>query len=219
MTKKRIQAVLFGPQGCGKGTQGQLLAERFDVPLIGAGDMLRDEISSKSPLGAILQSYVMSGLLAPDEVVNAVLAQRLKKLDLSHGFILDGYPRNVEQAIQLDRVTKINLAIYLRISDAEAVRRLTGRLQCVRCKAIFHIRDVPPVKAGICSVCGGKLAPRDDDNEEAIRKRLATFHFMTEPLAAYYRQRSALLQVNGEQPIPYVFEDMVKKIAKLGFSS
>ncbi|MFZ2804566.1 MAG: nucleoside monophosphate kinase [Patescibacteria group bacterium] len=217
--KKHIHAVLFGPQGCGKGTQGQLLAERFDIPLIGAGDLLRDEIREKTPLGAILQSYVDSGLLAPDEVVNAVLTQRMKKLDLSRGFILDGYPRNVEQAIQLDRVLKINLAIYLKIADAEAVRRLLGRRQCVRCKTTFHLRDVPPAKPGICSVCGGKLEARADDTEEAIRKRLATFHFMTEPLVTYYRQHGAVLTVNGEQPIPYVFDDLIKKMAKLGFTS
>jgi len=219
MTKKRIQAVLFGPQGCGKGTQGQLLAERFDVPLIGAGEMLRDEIRDATPIGKILHGYVDAGLMAPDDLVNAVIAERIKHLDLSRGFILDGFPRNVEQAIHLDKQMKINLAVYLKISDTEAVRRLTGRRQCVRCKTIFHVTDVPPAKSGICSVCGGKLAPRDDDYEEAIRKRLATFHFMTEPLVTYYRQRGVLLTLNGEQPIPYVFEDLINKMAKLGFSS
>jgi len=219
MTTKRLRAVLFGPQGCGKGTQGQLLADRFDVPLLGAGEMFRTEIVEGTHFGKLLQAYVDNGLLAPDDVVNAVMARHMKKHDLSHGFILDGYPRNVDQAIQLDRMTKVNLAVFFRISDAESIRRLLGRRQCVRCKQVYHLTDAPPVRPGICSVCGGKLAPRDDDHEDAIRKRLAIFHFMTEPLTTYYRQRGVLLVVNGEQPIPYVFDDLIRKMAKLGFQS
>lgn len=218
MTKQRIRAVLFGPQGSGKGTQGELLADRFDVPLIGAGEILRAEIATKSHLGKILQEYVDNGLLAPDEIVNAVMSERLKKLDRSKGFILDGFPRNVDQATQLDRAVKINLAIFIKISDDESVRRLAGRLQCTRCKAIYHETDAPPAKPGICSICGGKLAKRADDTEAVIRRRLATFHYMTEPLLTYYRSRGVLLVVNGAQPIPYVFEDLAKKMAKLGFS-
>ena len=217
MIKQRIRAVLFGPQGCGKGTQGQLLSERFDIPIIGAGELFRAEIAEGTPLGRVLQEYVDSGLLAPDEVVNAVISQRLKKLELSKGFILDGYPRNVEQATHLDRNLKINLAISIKISDAEAVRRLLGRRQCIRCKAIYHVTDAPPAKPGICALCGGKLHQRDDDVEDVIRRRLAAYHFMTEPLASYYRQRGILLVVNGEQTIPYLFEDLVKKMSKIGF--
>lgn len=216
---KHIRAVLFGPQGCGKGTQGKLLAERFDVPLIGLGDLFRAEIADNTPLGKVLKSYVDSGLLAPDDVVNAVITQGLKKIDLSRGFILDGYPRNVEQATHLDRITKINLAVSLKISDAEAMKRLSGRRQCSRCKQTYHIVNAPPVKPGICSVCGGKLVRRGDDEADAIQKRLATFHFMTEPLSSYYRQRGVLLVVNGAQSIPYVFDDLVKKMAKLGFQT
>ncbi len=217
MLKTKIYAVLFGPQGCGKGTQGWLLAERFDLPLIGSGDMFRAEIAEKTHLGKLIKTYVDKGLLAPDDIVNAVVAHRLQRLDLSHGFILDGYPRNVEQAMHLDRIVNINLAVYIRMSDTEAVRRLVGRRQCVRCSAIYHVTDVPSIKPDICTVCGGKLKPRSDDTKDAIRKRLASFHFMTEPLAAYYRQRGVLLVVNGEQAIPYVFEDLIKKMAKLGF--
>ncbi len=216
--KKRIRAVLFGPQGSGKGTQGEILAERFDIPLIGTGEMFRAEIREETRLGRLLHSYVDQGLLAPDEVVDAVVARGLKSQDLSRGFILDGYPRNVEQAHHLERMAAINLAIYIKISDAEALRRLKGRRQCVRCKATYHLTDAPPVKPGLCSVCGGKLAPRDDDYEEAIMKRLATFHFMTAPIASFYRERGVLLTVNGEQAIPYVFADLVRKMAKLGFT-
>ncbi len=218
MLKTKIYAVLFGSQGCGKGTQGRLLADRFDLPLIGSGNMFRSEIAEKTQLGKLVKTYVDKGLLAPDEMVNAVVAHHLQRVGVARGFILDGYPRNVDQAMHLDRIIKINLAVYIRISDATAVRRLVGRRQCVRCGALYHVTDVPPTKPDICTVCGGKLKPRSDDTESAIRKRLASFHFMTEPLAAYYRQRGVLLVVNGEQAIPYVFEDLIKKMSKLGFS-
>lgn len=215
--KKTIHVVLFGPQGCGKGTQGQLLTERFSIPFVSAGDMFRDEIAEKTHLGLLIDEYVNRGLLAPDEVVNAIVARRLQALDLSHGFVLDGYPRNVEQAIHLDRLMKINLAIYLKISDKESLRRLAGRLQCPICKQVYHVTDAPPLKSGKCSVCGSRLIRREDDTEELIRHRLVTYHFMTEPLMAYYRQRGVLLTVNGEQPIAYVFQDIIKRMAKLGF--
>lgn len=217
MSRKTIRAVLFGPQGCGKGTQGQLLAERFDIPLIGAGDLFRAEITSRTHLGKLVKDYVDSGKLAPDELVNAVLASQLKKHDLSRGYILDGYPRNVEQAGYFDRLSKVNLAVYIKISDKEAVRRLSGRRQCAKCKTNYHVTDAPPAKPNICSVCGGKLAKRADDVEDIIRQRLAAFHFMTEPMASYYRQQGVLLQINGEQSIQYVFADITKKMARLGF--
>ncbi|MCI0479465.1 nucleoside monophosphate kinase [Candidatus Uhrbacteria bacterium] len=219
MTGKRLRATLFGPQGCGKGTQGQLLADRFDVPLIGAGEMFRAEMAQGTALGRLVKPYVDSGTLAPDELVDAVVTNQLKRVDISRGFMLDGYPRNVEQATHLDRIAKVNLAIHIRISDKEAVRRLQGRLQCSRCKQVYHATYAPPIKPDVCVLCGGKLIRRPDDTEEVIRHRLAGFHFMTEPLAAYYRQRGVLLAINGEQAIPYVFEDIMKKIRKLGFAS
>lgn len=219
MTRKRLRVILFGPQGCGKGTQGQLLADRFDIPLIGAGEMFRAEIADGTSLGKLAKKYVESGALAPDELVNAIVAHHLKRVDISHGFILDGYPRNVEQATYLDRVAKVNLALQIKISDKEALHRLTGRVQCVACKQVYHLIESPPIKPGVCALCGHRLKRRTDDTEELIRNRLATYHFMTEPIAAYYRQRGVLLNINGEQAIPYVFEDIMKKAAKLGFTA
>lgn len=216
--KKHLRITLFGPQGCGKGTQGQLLADRFDIPLIGAGDMIRAEILEKTSLGKLVKTYVDGGVLAPDELVNAVVAHRLKQMDNPRGFILDGYPRNVEQATYLDRMAKITMAIQVKISDTESLRRLIGRLQCSSCRQVYHETDAPPVKPGVCAVCGGKLYRRSDDTQEVIKQRLAAYHFMTEPIAAYYRQHGVLLVVNGEQSIPYVFEDILKKLTKLGFT-
>ncbi len=218
MSRKKIRAVLFGPQGCGKGTQGQLLAERFDIPIIGAGELFRQEIADGTQLGILVKEYVDHGSLAPDELVNAVMTNRLKKTDLSKGFILDGYPRNVEQAQHLERLLKINLAIYFRISDTEAIRRLVGRRQCRQCRFIYHATDVPSPVPNKCSVCEGELYRREDDVEEFIVRRLAAFHFMTEPLVSYYRQKGTLLTINAEQPIAGVFGDLVKRMGKLGFA-
>ncbi len=218
MTRKRLRMVLFGPQGCGKGTQGQLLADRFDVPLIGMGDLCRAEIESKSALGSLVKEYVERGMLAPDELVNGVAQKALKAINPDEGYILDGYPRNVEQAASLDRLMKLNLAIQLKLSDDDAVKRLVGRRQCTKCRSIFHLVDAPPVKPNACTFCGGALKQRGDDQEETIRKRLAGYHFMTEPMAAYYRQKGVLLAVHAGQPIPSLFDELTKKMAKLGFN-
>lgn len=217
MNRQRLRAVIFGPQGSGKGTQGELLADRFDVPLVGAGDLFRAEIARGSHLGKLAKQYIDGGTLAPDELVNGIMGRQLKAQDLSRGFVLDGYPRNVEQAQHLQRIMTPNVAIVLKLPDDLAVKRLLSRRQCIKCKAVYSLTSAPPAKAGICSICGGKLVKRDDDNEETIRTRLATYHFMTAPLSRYYREQGILLQVNGEQDIPYVFEDLIKKLAKLGF--
>lgn len=218
MMKRKIRAVIFGPQGCGKGTQGELLADRCDIPLVGAGNLIREEIAERTHLGKLVKEYAENGTLAPGEIVNAIMVNRLKRLELSRGFILDGWPRDIEQAAYFERLVKVNLAICIRISDKEAIRRLAGRRQCRRCKFVYQLTDAPPARPGVCSVCGGKLIRRADDYPEAIVRRLAAYHFMTEPLASYYRQRGVLLTINGEQSIPYVFEDLTKKMAKLGFS-
>lgn len=217
MKNKRLCAVIFGPQGSGKGTQGELLADRFDVPLVGAGDLFRAEIARGTQLGKLAKEYIDAGNLAPDELVNGIMAKQLRTLDLSHGFILDGYPRDVDQAQNLQRILPPNVAITIKLSDDMAVKRLASRLQCVRCKAVYSSTSNPPVRPGICSLCGGKLHRRSDDNEKTIRARLSAYHFMTEPLSRFYREKGILLPVNGEQDVPYVFEDLIKKLAKLGF--
>ena len=141
------------------------------------------------------------------------------EIDTDRGFLLDGYPRNVEQAETLDRFLKVNLAIQLKLPDDEAVRRLMGRQQCTGCRSIFHVDDAPPVVSGECTYCRKSLMHRDDDREEIIRTRLSAYHFMTEPLASYYRQRGVLLAVRAGQPLPLLFQELVRKIAKLGFVS
>lgn len=218
MRRKRFKAILFGPQGSGKSTQGKLLSSYFGVPYFSSGDMFRAEIQEKSALGSMVSEYVGSGMLAPDELVDAIVKKHLAADAFSNGFILDGYPRNVEQAMTLDRLQKIHLAIQIKLTDGEAVKRLGGRLQCEKCRELFHENLLPKAERAVCTVCGGALVKRDDDKEAIIRKRLAAYRFMTEPMARYYRQKGVLLAVNGGQDIEHLFEELVKKTTRLGFT-
>lgn len=182
MPRKRIRAILFGPQGSGKTTQGLLLAERYGVPFIEARGALQDEIEGGSAMGKLVQEYVEAKVLAPDDLVNAVMVKHLKKA-ADQGFILDGYPRNVEQAESLDKIAKIQLAVQFKMNDERAVKRLDGRYK-----------------------------------EDDARRKLALYHFMTEPMASYYRQRGVLLAVNADQKMEDLQEELIKKMRKLGFS-
>jgi adenylate kinase len=217
MIRKKLRAVIFGPQGSGKGTQASLLGDRYGISVIGAGDLCRAEIAEETSLGKLVRQYVERGMLAPDELIDALVARQMKTYSLDKGFILDGYPRNVEQAKTLGAAVDINLAIQLKLSDEVALSRLLGRLQCSGCRSIFHESNTPLPKLGICPLCGSALHCRLDDREDIIRLRLAEYHFMTEPLAAYYRQKGVLLAVNADQSIQTLFEELQKKMEKLGF--
>ncbi len=218
MRRKRLRAVLFGPQGAGKSLQASLIAERFGVPLVSSGEAFREEIAERTALGDLASEYVEAGMFAPDELANATLGRKLKALHEEEGFVLDGYPRNVEQAETLDRMSRVTLAVQIKIPDSVAVKRLAGRLVCRDCRTVLH-RDGMGSSSGVrpCPLCSGKLIPRPKDEEETVRRRLAAYHFMTEPLAAYYRQRGVLLAVNGEQTVVELFEELNRKLAKLGF--
>ena len=211
MRRKRLRAVIFGPQGAGKSLQALLLSERFHVPLVASGLLFREQMADKTALGNLAQEYVEAGMFAPDELANAVLSRKLKEVNEGKGFVLDGYPRNVEQAETLDRLAKVNLAIQLKISDATSVKRLGGRLMCRAC------RTIAPSNSRVCKNCGEKLHAREKDQEETVRRRLAAYHFMTEPLSGYYRQRGVLLAVNAEQSSEDLTKELVRKLAKLGF--
>ncbi len=219
MPRLRVRGILFGPPGSGKGTQGALLAEQFGVAYVGVGDLVRAEVAEGGRLGDLVRDYVDHGVLAPDELVNAILASRLKKLDLGQGFVLDGYPRNVEQAQWLDRTLKPNLAIALRLPDDAAVARLRGRRMCRGCGAVWHAGLLPKPWDADCPCCEGMLETRSDDAEEPVRRRLRAYHFMTEPLASFYRQKGILLTVDAGPSIADVNANLVKKMLKLGFIS
>jgi adenylate kinase len=204
-----MRLVFLGPPGAGKGTQARELAAELGVPQIATGDMLREAVARKTPLGLEAKRYMDAGGLVPDEVVIGLVAERLQKLDAARGFILDGFPRTLPQAEGLDRLLKdlgrsIDRVIYFDAGEAELLRRLTGRRSCPRCQATFHVAFAPPKAEGKCDQCGSELVQREDDREATVRKRLEVYARQTAPLLDHYRDRRLLASVTGEGDIAAV---------------
>ena len=207
--------ILLGAPGAGKGTHAKRLSSVLGIPHISTGDIFREEMEKNSDLGCEVRRYVESGELVPDEVVNMIVKRRLSQDDCKKGFILDGYPRTLPQAMALEEIVKelslpLKKVINLIVSEEEIIRRLSGRRICRNCGAIFHIINMPPQKEGICDYCGGELYQRDDDTPEAIRHRLAVYHKQTEPLIRFYEEKGLLVNVNCEVPLEQSVDEIVK---------
>lgn len=207
-----MKIVIFGPQGSGKGTQAEALAKRLKVPQITMGDLLRDEISRKSVVGKKIKDTINHGKLVPDEVSTQILKQRLSQSDCQNGFVLDGYPRNLNQAKLLAEITPVDKALEIWISDEEAIKRISGRRSCPKCGAVYHLQSNPPKIDEICDQCQTKLIVRDDDQEEIIKNRLAIYHQETEPIIKYYQQSGVHLKIDGMPLIAEVTEDIFGKL-------
>ena len=197
-----MRVVVMGTPGAGKGTQAGLLAERSGAAHISTGDILREAVANGSTLGAEAQRYIDQGLLVPDEIVIGVVEERLSARDCEAGFILDGFPRTVDQARALDamlarRGVPLDAALYIAVPEADALERLVGRRTCVQCGAMFHVLFGPPARPGRCDRCGGELVQREDDREETIRRRLDVYARQTAPVLDYYRAASLLREVAG----------------------
>jgi adenylate kinase len=209
-----FEIILFGPQGSGKGTQAKLLSEKYHLPVLSPGEIFRREIKNQTEIGKSVASFINHGQLASDEIVNKIIIGEIKKPEYQRGFILDGYPRNITQLEMLEKFANITYAIELVISDKTVISRLSGRLTCSKCGAIYHVKEKPPKVAGICDLCSGTLYTRDDDKIEAIKKRLEIYHRETEPLLNYYFEKKILFRINSEQPIEKVFEDIIGELEK-----
>jgi adenylate kinase len=198
-----MRLILLGPPGAGKGTQAKLLAEKFNIPHISTGDILRDEMREDSSLGQKVARFVKSGELVPDETVVEVVMRRLNKSNAHSGFILDGFPRTLNQAEKLNDALKkldiaIDLIIYFDTSDQVSIKRLSGRRVCKGCGANFHLINMPPAKDGVCDFCGKELFLRDDDKEETVKKRLHIYKNQTASLIDYYKKNGKLREVSGD---------------------
>lgn len=204
-----MNILIFGAQGSGKGTQADLLSKKLKIPHITVGDIFRLMIKEKGKLGKIVASYINKGKLAPDEITNKVVVERLKKSDVARGFILDGYPRNKVQANFLDGICKVDKVIEIRISDNEAVKRIKDRRMCY-CGRTYHLQYNPPIKKGICDECGKKLYQRDDDKPKEIEERLKIYHQETEPIIAFYKKRKIVEIIEGECPIQKIHLNILK---------
>jgi len=194
--------ILLGPPGAGKGTQAQALQARWGVPQISTGDMLRQAVRQRTELGRRAQGYMEAGEYVPDPVILEMMEERLAQPDAARGFILDGFPRTLSQAEGLERILEahgiaLDAVVDLEVAEEELVRRLSGRLVCPKCEAIYQKDTRPPRQAGLCDRCGSKLEQRADDRPEAVRRRLEVYRRETQPLIAYYRERGLLHVVQG----------------------
>ncbi len=208
-----MKLILLGPPGAGKGTQAKLLAERFSIPQISTGDILRAAVREGTPLGIKAKEYMDGGALVPDEVVVGIVRERLRDADCENGFILDGFPRTVPQADELQKSLKelgreLDAVISLEVDTEALVERLTGRRTCRSCTRGYHVTFDPPQADGVCA-CGGELYQRDDDQEATIRNRLQVYSEQTSPLIDYYSEHGLLFMVDGMAEIDTVQSEIL----------
>ena len=219
MIRARVESrvILLGPPGAGKGTQAASLAQELDVPHVATGDLFRAAVSQGTPLGKLAKTYMDRGELVPDEVTVRMLLERVSQPDARRGYILDGFPRTVEQAQALDkalseRKEKIDKALLIVVPDEELVQRLSGRWVCRVCQTPYHEVNNPPKVRGRCDRDGGELYQRDDDKPETVRNRLRVYAQQTLPLVEHYRREGVLVRVNGQQEIETVRGDLMKAL-------
>jgi adenylate kinase len=212
-----MRLILLGPPGAGKGTQAKDLVQKYGIPQISTGDILRKNLADKTPLGLEAKKFMDKGELVPDSVVVGIVKERLKEADCKKGYILDGFPRTVPQAEALDAAladmkTPIDKVLSIEVPDTELVKRLGGRRTCRACQAGYHVAFKPSKKEGVCDSCGGELYQRDDDKEEAITNRLKVYQSSTAPLINYYKAKGLLAAVDGVGGMKDILDRMVRAL-------
>lgn len=212
-----MRLILLGPPGVGKGTQASAIVERYNIPHISTGDIFRANIKEGTKLGMQAKDYMDKGLLVPDELVISIVNDRLTWKDCENGFLLDGFPRTVNQAealdTQLDKMgVKLDRVINLDADKDTLIQRATGRRICKTCGATYHIENNPPKREGICDIDGGELYQREDDKKETVATRIGVYLAQTEPLIDYYREKSLILDIDGTKPIKEIFQTIVRAL-------
>ncbi len=215
-----MNLILLGPPGSGKGTQAKLIVEKYGIPQISTGDMLREAVAKGTELGKEAKKYMDAGQLVPDEVVIGIVKERLQQPDCEKGFILDGFPRTIAQAEALDKILeemgkKIDAVINIQVPEEEVVKRIVNRRTCKNCGAVYHLIYNPPKEDNKCDKCGGELYQRDDDKEETVRKRYQVYKEQTEPLVEYYAKKGILYNIDGTKSIEEVFAEIDSILQKL----
>jgi adenylate kinase len=206
--------IMLGPPGSGKGTQAERISKERGWPQISTGNILRQAVEAGTPLGIRAKALMDRGELVPDEVVDGIVAERLSRQDCRGGFILDGFPRDLEQAEALEKIAKIDVVFDISVPDKALIERLTSRRSC-ECGRTYHLRNNPPTRSGICDACGRRLRQREDDNEETVKRRLKVYHRQTEPLIGHYRSRGILAEINGEKGIEDVLADIYGRLRSI----
>ncbi|MDR1532843.1 MAG: adenylate kinase [Clostridiales bacterium] len=214
-----MKLVVLGPPGAGKGTQAIMLAERLHIVHIATGDMLREQIALKTELGTRISRTINAGQFVPNELVFELVKKRLKDSDAKGGFVLDGFPRTIEQALMMDvtdGLSDIELVCSLAVPDSVIIERMSGRLTCSQCGAMFHLVYSPPQAAGICDDCGAGLYQRPDDKAETVVERLKLYHARTEPIINFYTGRGLLVTVDAAGDIATVSERTIRAVTDKG---
>ena len=210
-----MKIIMLGAPGAGKGTQAKQIADKYAIPHISTGDIFRANLKAGTELGKKAKEYMDQGLLVPDELTVALVADRIVKEDCKNGFVLDGFPRTIPQAEVLDKTLaemgeKMDYAIDVDVPDENIVNRMGGRRACVNCGATYHIVNIPTKVEGICDKCNSETILRDDDKPETVQKRLSVYHEQTQPLIDYYKSQGILKTVDGTRPMDDVFAAIVE---------
>lgn len=214
-----MRLLIMGAPGAGKGTQAALIKEAYNIKHISTGDMFRKAISEKTPTGIEAKSYIDQGKLVPDSVTNKLVRERLSEKDCENGFLLDGYPRNLAQAEELDKILedlgiKLDAVINVSVDDNFLIERITGRRTCTKCGASYHVSFNKPKVEGICDECGSTLIQRPDDSEETIKNRLSVYYEKTKPVLDYYEAQNIVKNVDGIGEINEIFEKIKKELGE-----
>lgn len=209
-----MKIIMLGAPGAGKGTQAQMIADKYNIPHISTGDIFRANIKNGTELGKKAKEYMDKGLLVPDELTVQLLLDRVANDDCKNGYVLDGFPRTIPQADVLDSELtklgdKVDFAVNVDVPDENIVRRMSGRRACLKCGATYHVEHIPPKTEGICDKCGSELVLREDDKPETVQNRLSVYHEQTQPLIEYYDKKHILKTVDGTKDMQEVFSDIV----------
>jgi adenylate kinase len=215
-----LNLILLGPPGAGKGTQAQRLRDDFQVPFISTGDMLRSNVKEGTELGKKAEAYMKAGDLVPDDLIVAMVADRLREEDARDGFILDGFPRTIEQAKALNKQLselgrRVTAALLIDVPDEEVIRRLSGRRVCVKAGHNYHVEFDPPKHEGVCDQDGSRLVRRDDDDPDVIKNRLRVYHDQTAPLVDYFDEQGVMRHIDGTRDAADVHDHIRAVIATL----
>lgn len=210
-----MKLVIFGPPGAGKGTQAQKLSKKYGIPQIATGDLLREHVAKKTPIGIKVKEMLDAGKLGPDDLVVQMIKERVSQPDCRNGYLLDGFPRTMNQAKELEKMTDIDLVLNIAVDHKALVERAVGRRICPKCAAVYHVKSNPPKMPGMCDKCGSSLIQRDDDKEETVQKRLGVYREQTAPLIEHYRAKGKLVDIDGSKGIAGVFDQMVAAVDKL----